>query len=309
MNTQMVRQTAVMTQGLLSGEPLTMSSREIASLCEKDHKTVLRDIRVMLIGLYGDEYLEKTVPENYRNRHSEYIRENVDKIMAELFGDGTNWSHQNWRGFSWRRDSRGYVSVFHLDKEHSLTLVAGYNVKLRHRIVQRWMELEQKRVAPHPVLPEKVTAELAIAECFTRMLRPAPSSQVAMLQRIAKNNGVDSSFLPGYAVDAAPDATGGSSMPTKALSELLKDHGINYTARSYNLLLRDIGMLEERTRKTNDKNAPGGIKRFWSITDAGLVYGKNITSPSSPRETQPHWYVGRFADLHALVVKRMEGRR
>ncbi len=58
----------------LSSAPATMSSREIAELCEKEHKIVLRDIRTMLISLYGDEYLESVVPEQYRNRHSEYIR-------------------------------------------------------------------------------------------------------------------------------------------------------------------------------------------------------------------------------------------
>lgn len=153
----------------------------------------------------------------------------------------------------------------------------------------------------------KVTAELAIAECFARLLRPSPSSQMAMLQRIAKNNGVDSSFLPAYAVDAAPDATGGSSMPTKALSDLLKEHGITYTARAYNQLLSDIGMLEERTRRTTSPKSPDGIKRFWAITAKGLQYGKNLTSPSSPRETQPHWYAERFDELHALVMARMSG--
>lgn len=163
------------------------------------------------------------------------------------------------------------------------------------------------RVSSSPeAVPAKVSAELAIAECFARLLRPSPSSQMAMLQRIAHNNGVDSSFLPGYAIDAASDAAGGSSMPTAPLSDLLQKHRIEYTARAYNLLLRDIGMLEERTRRTSDKSVPGGTKRFWSITQAGLIYGKNITSPSSPRETQPQWYVERFADLHALVAKRME---
>jgi phage antirepressor YoqD-like protein len=32
--------------------------------------------------------------------------------------------------------------LFELDKEHTLTLISGYNVKLRQRIIQRWQELE-----------------------------------------------------------------------------------------------------------------------------------------------------------------------
>jgi hypothetical protein len=158
------------------------------------------------------------------------------------------------------------------------------------------------------VITAKVTAELAIAECFARMLRPAPSSQMAMLQRIAKNNGVDSSFLPGYAIDAAPDATGGSSMPTRPISDLLKARGIGYTASAYNQLLRDAGLLEERTRRSTSKSAENGLKRFWAVSAEGLRYGKNLTSPSSPRQTQPHWYEERFNELHTLLVSRMAGK-
>ena len=185
-------------------------------------------------------------------------------------------------------------------------LVYAYAMWVDARFHLRVIRTFDQAVSVPDAVPAKVTAELAIAECYDRMLRPAPSSKVAMLQRIARNNGVDSSFLPGYAVDAAPDASGGSSMPTQALSDLLKANGINYTAKAYNLLLRDAGMLEERTRKTTVRqSSPDGIKRFWSVTGAGLAYGKNITSPSSPRETQPHWYVERFQDLHELVMKRM----
>ncbi|MBX9753764.1 MAG: phage regulatory protein/antirepressor Ant, partial [Pseudomonadaceae bacterium] len=139
-----------------------MSSREIAELCEKEHKVVLRDIRVMLITLYGDEHLAKVVPEQYRNRHSEYIRENVDTIMAALFGDGSNRGHQEFRGFSWQRDSRGYVSGFDLDQEHALTLVSGYNVKLRFRVVTRLHELESVSGSA-PTIPQSLPEALRLA--------------------------------------------------------------------------------------------------------------------------------------------------
>lgn len=84
-------------------EPLTMSSREIAELCEKQHAHVMRDIRAMLDGL---------------------------EMGQSNFG-------------STYTDAQGKVrECYELPKDLTLTLVAGYNVKLRKRIIDRWMELE-----------------------------------------------------------------------------------------------------------------------------------------------------------------------
>lgn len=83
-----------------------MSSREIAELTEKEHFHVMRDIRTMLKGL---ELAEEG-----------YIQ---------------NWRHpQNGQTYE----------MFGLPKDLTITLVSGYNVQVRHRIVTRWMELEEK---------------------------------------------------------------------------------------------------------------------------------------------------------------------
>lgn len=145
----------------------------------------------------------------------------------------------------------------------------------------------------------KVVGELALMECYTRLLKPSPSSQVMMLARIATNNGLESSFLPAYAIDAASDASGGSSMPTKAITALIKDHCIASSARTFNIALEAHGFLKVLQRK----NSKQKMVDFWSVTDKGLAYGKNLTSPQCPRETQPHWYVDRFAELAKLVGK------
>lgn len=127
---------------------VTMSSAEIAELTGKHHKNVIRDVRVMLIELYGADQLQRIVPEKYRNRHTEYIRENADSIMETLFGDGSKRSHVDSRGFSWDRDARGYVSEFRLNRELTETLITGYSIPLRNRVIRRLHELEQKQSTP-----------------------------------------------------------------------------------------------------------------------------------------------------------------
>ena len=150
-----------------------------------------------------------------------------------------------------------------------------------------------------PADNSKIIGELAILECFDRLLKPAPSSKMMMLAQIATNNGLDAKFLPGYAVDAAPDATGGSSMPTKAVTSLIKENGISSTAAAFNRALAANGFLKTMTRVNSKRETV----EFWGVTDKGLKYGKNLTSPQCPRETQPHWYVDRFLELAALVGK------
>lgn len=248
--------------GGFKSEARTMSSREIASVTGKRHDNVKRDIVAMLKELKAD----------------------VLKF-EDIYLDGRN------------REQIQYL----LDREHTDCLLTGYSAGLRMKVIRRWHELEGQSQARQAVMANgtKVVGEIAIMECFTRLLKPAPSCQMLMLTKIAENNGLDPKFLPGYAVDAAPDATGGSSMATKAVTALIKDHGIASTAAAFNRALAAHGYLKNMQRK----NSRQMIVDFWSVTDRGLRYGKNLTSPQSPRETQPHWYVDRFLELAKLVGK------
>lgn len=88
---------------VMKNETQTMSSREIAELTGKQHAHIMRDIRTML------ETLEKDV-----------------SSFGSIFKD------------SYGRDQQEY----RLDRELSITLVTGYDVVARNRIIKRWMELE-----------------------------------------------------------------------------------------------------------------------------------------------------------------------
>ncbi|MGB6097904.1 MAG: phage antirepressor KilAC domain-containing protein [Comamonas thiooxydans] len=101
--------------------PLTMSSREIAELTAKDLGHVNRDIRAMLDSLQDDPELE-------------HVRED--------------------------QDGRGYTTAFHLGRELTYTLLAGYNVVLRRRVIARWQELEVQQA---PKLPQTMAQALRLA--------------------------------------------------------------------------------------------------------------------------------------------------
>lgn len=87
----------------------TMSSREIAELTGKQHKHVIRDIRAML----------------------------------DALGDGPDLGHHYEE-----QDERGYTACIHLNRELTETLVTGYSVPLRHKVIKRLHELEQQQSTP-----------------------------------------------------------------------------------------------------------------------------------------------------------------
>jgi phage antirepressor YoqD-like protein len=90
---------------------LTMSSRDIARLCEKEHRNVMADIRTMYEAL---------------NIHSA-------EFSAQY------------------KDSTGRtLPCFNLPRRECDILIAGYNIRYRAAIVDRWRELESNA----PALPD-----------------------------------------------------------------------------------------------------------------------------------------------------------
>lgn len=105
-----------------------MSSREIAELTGKEHKHVLHDIR---------------------------------KMLDDLGHHSAEFSAQY-------KDSTGRaLPMFSLPKDLTLTLVSGYDVQMRHKIVTRWLELEGK-AAPAPAPAPVQETKPAVALRFER---------------------------------------------------------------------------------------------------------------------------------------------
>lgn len=100
------------TNQVAVAQPLSMTSREIAKLTSKEHRNVLADIRNML------ESLELDVLKFQR-----------------IYTDPMNRAQTEYA----------------LDKELTVTLTAGYNIKQRHAIIKRWLTLEGPRPAMNPM--------------------------------------------------------------------------------------------------------------------------------------------------------------
>lgn len=122
--------------------PTKMDTKEIASVASKEHKQVLRETRVMLVTLFGGDYVDSVIPADKASQRAKYIWDNLDAIFEAVFRDGVNSHHQQNQGFTLQWDGRGYLSLVELNRNLTLTLVSGYDIHLRYRIISRLEELE-----------------------------------------------------------------------------------------------------------------------------------------------------------------------
>ena len=146
--------------------------------------------------------------------------------------------------------------------------------------------------------PEKISFNEAAAglEIIYRSLNVSESGKLGLFRGLAEDYGVSPNRLPAYTIDA-PTVTAGSSETTMSLTEILKRTSTPLSATAANRKLHELDLLKRESRKSSN----GQYKNFWSITETGLKFGKNVTSDLNPRETQPHWYVKTMQELVNLL--------
>lgn len=240
----------------------TMTSLEIAELTGKEHFIVMRDIRALAEEL-GVEY----------------------KFVL------SSKPHENGRSYDF------YI----LEKDECLTLVSGYNAKMRFAIIKRWQALEAQSAQIQQTASFASLANdcLLFAKNVAESFRMSEAAKLNLARTIITDHAPAMlAYLPSYAIDAPTDAPQSSSAVCHALTHLPKENGIEGSAVSWNRRLLSHGMIKQEFR-----NGAYGTKRaYWSITDKGQAYGKNVTAASNLKETQPHWYDSKFNQLINLLT-------
>lgn len=133
----------------------TMSSREIAQLCNKDHRHVLRDIDDL-----NATYEVMALP---KVGQSDYIADN---------------------GQSYRQ--------FLLSKEQTIDLITGYRADIRIRINRRWQELEAQASAP--VIPATLSEALRLAADQAELIEHQQSRLALVEPKAAALDVIDSAI-------------------------------------------------------------------------------------------------------------------
>ena len=254
-------------QQLISSAAMRMTSVEIADMVEKRHDNVKRTIETLV------EQSVISLPQ---------IEE--VKIQRE------------------RRleTSQAYIFEGEKGKRDSIVVVAQLSPQFTARLVDRWQELESQQVKqPTPQITSPLEDDLRGIAFIADSMRLPDSGKLGMFTKYCQANAQRLlPALPAYAIDAPTDSTTGSSEATAPITEIVQ--GVT-TAAKANKALCHAGLLEQKTRPSTN----GTEKAYWSVTEAGLVYGKNITSPSNTRETQPHWYQCKAEEIRKIVLDNL----
>lgn len=178
-----------MSNIILFPTTITMSSREIAELTGKEHFHVMRDIRAILDALGEDE-----------------------SKFGGIYLD------------SYKREK----SCFYLPKDLTLTLVAGYNVEMRHRIITRWLELEGAAAKKPAVSLPDFTDPIAAAHAWIEAMEKAKDATEKLIEVQPKVEAFDH-FMETegrFNLTTAMKVLG-VSKPRKAI-QWLRENGVLY---------------------------------------------------------------------------------
>ena len=176
---------------------------------------------------------------------------------------------------------------------------------MRAKIIDRWQEVEKTLTNIPPQTQQRVgytpkeVVEFAGALAIALNVEGSGKLNLIRVSLEATGHGALTGALPSYAIDAPKGSTTGSSEQTAALTTLLKKHGIPITTTKANSLLAQAGLINLVERPST--KSPDETRQFWSVTDKGLAFGKNVTNEKNPRETQPHWYATKFIELCQLA--------
>lgn len=242
---------------------LLTDSREVAIMIEKPHNDLLKSIR----------------------GYVEYLGEG-DFSQSDFFIESTYVNAQNKKMPCYLCTKKGCDMIANkLQGKKGVIFTAKYieSFEKMKEFIEKGTQYNNQVSFKEQVECVGVVADI---------LRVNDASKIMMIGQLYKSYDLPTEFLPKYEYNG--------SRELKSATDLLKKFDLGMTARNFNILLREQGYLEERTRKSSSSKT--GSKKYNALTEKGLKYGENAVSPQCQREVQPMYYVDTFEQLFDLVM-------
>lgn len=225
------------------------------------------------------------------------------KVRVEQYGfaDGVDFVSMEAAPQNGGAGNRGFKVEYYIAIDMAKELAMVERNEKGRQARQYFIECERRlKQQTTPVMLSPIESDLKAIGIVADILRASESSKLGMLRTYCEQHAPRIlPSLPAYAVDKPSDSQGDSSQPTLPISKIVD--GIT-SAKRANLALHAAGLLEQRFREKSD----GSQKSFWSITEKGERYGKNLVSPSNSRETQPHWYACKSDEIAKIVIDNLD---
>lgn len=239
---------------------LTMSSREIAELTGKRHDHVLRDIRTMLVQLYGDDEVRSGLPD--RDKMEVFFNKIGWGIDSPMLGD------HRVKGVTVNRDARGYISEISLDYNHTMTLISGYSVNLRKAIIDKWQALEQQNSNVVFLVPQTLPEALRLAADLAEQVEEQ-KAQITVLMPKAEFHDKVAQAINCQTVREVAKIIGTGE---KRLFAWLREQKLLMLNNEPYQRFVDSGHLKVVQKQYTDPHGESHIYRQTLITGKGLAY-------------------------------------
>ena len=219
-------------------------------------------------------------------------------VMQSIRKMEAAWVKVNGLGFKLvnYQDQKGETRpCYSLTKRESLYIATKFNDEARAKLILRWEELEikhreqaQAKMQAEQMKPQQsfLQDKLTVANWVMDSLRYSDAARLQLVSQIAEPYGVP---VPDYV-----HAPNGAS---HAVSELLKERGVELSAIKFNKLALTAGLLEEKTRK----GTHGKVHKYYSVTEKGLEYALNDIYKDVPGQTIPKWYDNKFEEVLEII--------
>ena len=207
-----------------------------------------------------------------KNRIDKYgLVENEDYVVFDKFVKNPNGG----------RPQIEYV--LSIDAAKELSMVEGNEKGRQAR--RYFIECERIAKGESSASLYSIQDKMIAIEYASRILNLNEASRLTMIKAVMDPMGLPTpDYVPSKGV-------------LRSATDLLKANGVEMSAKAFNKIAINKGVLVEKERKSTH-----GIKRFKNISDGWLDFGENQVCPNNPRETQPLWYESRFREL----LERME---
>jgi len=177
---------------------------------------------------------------------------------------------------------------YHLSLDMAKELAMVENSEQGRNIRRYFIEVEKLSKMggyhPTPMVTEADKTAWAL-KLAVDVLKPNEIGRLIMTKKALELVNAPTGFLPDYSKESPKGLS-------QSATSLLKEHGLTTSARAFNVLAKEHGLLEVMERASSK-----GTKEFWHLTDAGLAFGENAMSPHNPRETQPLWFTATFGEV------------